>query len=68
MNPPRIDPALTVNEILRRFPEAVTVMNAFGIDSCCGGGIPLATVAERHQLDLTAIIAALETAVPAEVA
>ena len=39
MTHPRIDPSLTVNEILLRYPAAVTVINAYGIDSCCGGGI-----------------------------
>jgi len=61
----RIDAALTVNEILLRHPTTVSVLDAFGIDSCCGGGIPLETVASRHGLDITALMNALDRAVPA---
>jgi iron-sulfur cluster repair protein YtfE (RIC family) len=60
----RIDPALTVNEILLHQPTAVSVLNTFGIDSCCGGGTPLDTVVNRHGLDITALMNALDRAVP----
>jgi regulator of cell morphogenesis and NO signaling len=66
MTTPRIDPSLTVNEILLRYPAAVTVINAYGIDSCCGGGIPLEAVAREQQLDLDAITAELERLATAE--
>ena len=65
MTPPRIDPSLTVNEILRRYPAAVAVINAHGIDSCCGGGIPLETAAREQQLDLDAITTELDALVAA---
>jgi hypothetical protein len=44
---PRIDPAWTVNEVVRRHPATVAVFNAFGLDACCGA-------------DLGALVAALE--------
>lgn len=63
MTTPRIDPTLTVNEILQRHPATIGVINAHGIDSCCGGGIPLATVARENELDLEALIADLEATI-----
>ncbi|WP_244187434.1 hypothetical protein [Thermus tenuipuniceus] len=30
----------TVNEILRRFPKAVELLNGLGLDTCCGGAEP----------------------------
>ena len=66
MTRPRIDPSLTVNEILQRHPAAVTVINAYGIDSCCGGGIPLEAAAREQQLDLDAIRTELDALIAAE--
>jgi regulator of cell morphogenesis and NO signaling len=62
---PAIDPTWSVNEVLRRYPAAVTVLNAYGIDSCCGGPRALADVARAHRLDLPALLAEL-TALAAE--
>ena len=31
----------TVNEILERFPEAVSLLSQLGLDTCCGGAEPL---------------------------
>jgi regulator of cell morphogenesis and NO signaling len=56
---PAIDPTWSVNEILRRYPAAVTVLNAYGIDSCCGGPRAIADVARAHRLDLPALLAEL---------
>lgn len=28
---------MTVNEVIQAFPEAMKVLDAFGIDLCCGG-------------------------------
>ena len=63
-----MDPTLTINEIVLRHPAALPILNRFGIDACCGGGIPLETVARKHGLELTAIVAALDTVVTREVA
>jgi regulator of cell morphogenesis and NO signaling len=63
-----IDPTLTINEIIRRYPAAITVLNAFGVDSCCGGGEPLATVARRDARDLDAIVVALNLALSEDAA
>ncbi len=55
-----IDPNSTLSEIVRRYPAARGVFNAHGLDTCCGGGLPVAEAARRHGLDLAALVAALE--------
>jgi len=49
-----IDPNSTLSEIVRRYPAARGVFNAHGLDTCCGGGLPVAEAARRHGLDLAA--------------
>jgi regulator of cell morphogenesis and NO signaling len=53
----------TVNEVLVRHPETIAIFNKVCLDACCGGDLPLESVAMRHALDLTAFLAALENAV-----
>lgn len=40
--------ALTVNQVVERIPEALTVFSRHGIDTCCGGHLPVSEAAERH--------------------
>jgi regulator of cell morphogenesis and NO signaling len=54
-----IDPEWSVNELLRRHPATASVLNEFGVDSCCGGASSLADAARDGQLDLTALLGAL---------
>ena len=56
---------LTVNEIIQISPRTVSVFARHNIDSCCGGGLPLAEVAQRHGLDLAILLAELNDAEPA---
>jgi iron-sulfur cluster repair protein YtfE (RIC family) len=53
----QIDASMTVNAVIARYPAALTVFHAHGVDACCGGALPLAVVAERHRLDLDALVA-----------
>lgn len=43
--------AMTVNDAIRRVPGALAVFGQHGIDSCCGGNLPLEEAARRHGLD-----------------
>ena len=65
MPEPRFDPEWTVNETIRRFPVTVAVFNAFGIDACCGGSVPLSEAARRDGTDPGALVQALRDAVGA---
>jgi iron-sulfur cluster repair protein YtfE (RIC family) len=53
---------MTVNEIITKYPATVGVFSRHGIDSCCGGALPLAEVARKHRLDFIALLAELEQA------
>ena len=50
---------LTVNELIRTVPATVQVFNAFGIDACCGGAVPVRQAALRDGADPEALLAAL---------
>jgi len=58
----QLDPSLTINEIVARYPETIAVFNRFGMDTCCGGGVPVEEAARRDSLDLDQILAALRDA------
>ena len=62
-----IEAGMTVNDVLRRFPETVSVFNNFGIDACCGGAASLEEAAHRDGAALVALLDALESALRTEV-
>lgn len=59
-----IDGTTTVNEAVQRAPWALQVLSQYGIDTCCGGPLPLAEAAQRHGHRLEALLAALAAAAP----
>ena len=59
MIPARITADWTVNDVLRRFPEAAPVLNRFGIDTCCGGSMPVRDAARAADVDVCELVAAL---------
>jgi iron-sulfur cluster repair protein YtfE (RIC family) len=61
--PISIHAQMAVNEVIQEFPETLRVFHARGIDSCCGGALPLQYVAERHGFDLQDLLAELQAAV-----
>jgi len=52
----------TVREIALEQPTAIRVFEQFGIDYCCGGRKPLAEACTAGNLEIDAVIAALEEA------
>lgn len=54
---------MTVNEVIRRFPDTVAVFNDFNIDGCCGGAVPVREAAERDGADPEAVLAALDAVI-----
>ena len=62
----RIDPSWSLNEVLRRQPNTAVVLNAFGLDACCGGARSLADAAAEDGVDLDALLAALESSLEEE--
>jgi regulator of cell morphogenesis and NO signaling len=61
-NRTHVEAGATVNEIVVRHPETIAVFNRFGIDSCCGGGLPLRDAAPRDGAELEALLRALDEA------
>jgi regulator of cell morphogenesis and NO signaling len=49
----------TLNAIIARYPQTLPVLQHFGLDTCCGGALPLHTAAQHHGLDLAEVVAAL---------
>ena len=58
----RIDGKTTVRELVGRYARTRPVFEERGIDYCCGGGQYLADAAQKHDLELAALVAALEKA------
>jgi regulator of cell morphogenesis and NO signaling len=56
----------TVREIALQQPTSIRVFEQFGIDYCCGGRKPLAEACAASNLDLDAVLAALEAAAQGE--
>jgi iron-sulfur cluster repair protein YtfE (RIC family) len=55
---------LTVNDVLRAAPAAGTVFTCFGIDTCCGGGLPLEAAAESAGIAFDDLATALLPTLP----
>ena len=49
----------SLNTIVARHPQALEVLQRFGLDTCCGGALPLRVAVEHHGLDLDQVLAAL---------
>jgi iron-sulfur cluster repair protein YtfE (RIC family) len=60
-----VDPAWSVNEVLRRYPLTGRVLNEYGVDTCCGGGDSLEDAARAANLDPAVLIRALTPAIEA---
>jgi hypothetical protein len=57
----RIDPSMTVSEIIQRHPETAPVLAGFGLDTCCGGRHPLELACRAHKVDPEAVLLALDS-------
>lgn len=58
-----LDARLTVNELLKRHPSVLPVLNAFGVDTCCGGSESLAEAATSSRIPLETLLAGLDAAI-----
>ena len=53
----------TLNAIVAHYPQTLPVLQRFGLDTCCGGALPLHTAAQHHGLDLAEVVDALRAEV-----
>ena len=58
-----IDSGWTINELLRRLPPSGGVLNAFGIDTCCGGGDTITAAARNAGVREDDLLAEIGSAV-----
>ena len=65
MTTPEITLDMTVNSIVETSPETLPVFQSYGIDTCCGGALPVAEVAAKHKLDSEKLLKDLQYAVAA---
>jgi regulator of cell morphogenesis and NO signaling len=54
---------LTIEEIIRRFPQSLSVLQKHRIDLCCGGRLPLREAARKHHVDLEELLRELRETV-----
>ena len=57
-----VGPNETLNELVARAPEALPVLQRFGLDTCCGGALTLAVAAQHHGLKVSELLAAIRAA------
>ena len=62
-----VDGNETLNELLARAPEALPVLQRYGLDTCCGGALSLAVAAEHHSLSLPELLTAVREALGEQV-
>lgn len=58
-NDTEIDPAVTVRETMALHPRTKDVFSRFGVDTCCGSGIPIRDAAHRDGAELDPLLDAL---------
>jgi regulator of cell morphogenesis and NO signaling len=59
---PKLDPRATINDLVAAEPRLLTVLHRYGLDTCCGGNLPLHEAARRHDLSLDDFLAELGVA------
>ena len=47
---------MTLNEITNRWPGTLEVLGRYGLDTCCGGALPLKEASPRHGVDPEALV------------
>jgi regulator of cell morphogenesis and NO signaling len=51
-----------VNEAVKEYPQTLYVFQEAGIDTCCGGALPIAEAARRHNIDVAELLKSIELA------
>ena len=59
-----IDPSVTVRDTMARYPESKAVFARFGVDTCCGSGVPIIDAAHRDGADLDELLEVLRETAP----
>lgn len=57
-----IDEREPLNALVAREPRVLPALRLLGMDTCCGGSLPLAAAAAHHGLDIAQVKEALRRA------
>lgn len=60
---PPLDCSMSVNDMIARHPETAEVFNAYGIDTCCGGGASVQNAARDSNVDAALLCGDLDAAI-----
>jgi len=60
---PAFNTSMSVNEVIRRYPSVLPVLNGFGIDTCCGGAESLVAAARSASIPMEALMAGITAAI-----
>jgi iron-sulfur cluster repair protein YtfE (RIC family) len=55
---------MTLNEIMARWPETLEVLARYGLDTCCGGALPMREAAGRHGVEPADLVEELNQVIP----
>lgn len=55
---------MTLNEIMARWPETLEVLARHGLDTCCGGALPMREAAPRHGVEPAELLEEIERVIP----
>jgi iron-sulfur cluster repair protein YtfE (RIC family) len=48
----RLEPSLTLRELVAARPETMAVLAEYGMDACCGGDLTIERAAKAHGVEL----------------
>ncbi len=63
MNNTVITRDMTINGVIKKYPQTIAVFNKFRVDSCCGGGQAIEKTATADGVDIEGLLQALNEAV-----
>jgi len=63
MTQPNVTPEMTVGEIVAKYPATMRMLEALGIDYCCGGKRTLTDAALAAQMPVESVLAVLRTTI-----
>ena len=57
----KVTKEIVVNDCIKLYPRTIGVFTRFNIDSCCGGAVSIEAAAKRDNVDLKALLKALNS-------
>ena len=55
----KVEPSLTLRELVAARPETLAVLTEYGMDACCGGDLTIERAAKAHGVELEVLLAKL---------